>query len=148
MSPSPCCLLAIFHQMLATPSVHWQESCDSLLFSSSRRSFLGLIPHALMNTNPLFTVSALLWMRFQCPTSDFHADNKETNQASLKYSKQKSPYMIGLEWSAKEVTLQNIQMILTSSGFISWHILPWYGRTILFFSNHIVNTALNSHHKE
>lgn len=57
-----------------------------------QKKFLGTHPpFPIEYQHLLFTVSSLLWMHFQCPTSDFHTDNKETNQANLKYMEQKSP---------------------------------------------------------
>lgn len=52
----------------------------------------------------------------------------------------KAPNRIWLEWTAKQITLHSTEIILTSRGLISRHVLSWCEKTSLLF--------LKSHHED
>lgn len=74
------------------PLSTWQELCHSLLFCLLQK-FLRTHPPVLMDANILLSQHLYFSLRMRPlhPTLDFHADNKETNCADLKYMKQKGP---------------------------------------------------------
>ena len=88
--------------MLAIPSAHG-KNCVIPFCSASFRSFSGLIPPVLMDANILLSQRLYFSLRMRPlhPTLDFHADNKETNCADLKYMKQKRPLYDWTEMSCR-----------------------------------------------